>query len=74
MRYKTFTLRIEATDDATLSDIQLEDLGEALEDAEDVINDHLPDGFYCKIDEGSEGIDMAAVRRLEQFGWQAWQT
>ena len=67
MRYRTYTLRIEATDDAVLSEVWSSDLDSAIQDAEDVINDRLPEGFYCKIDDSSEGVDIATVEALERF-------
>jgi hypothetical protein len=66
MRHSTYTLRIEATDGVALDADQL---SAGLQDAEDVLNDRLPEGFYCKIDGPTgEGVDLAAVRRLEQMG------
>jgi hypothetical protein len=67
MRYRTYTLRIE-TNGAALDDGEQEDLSAGIQHAEDVINDRLPEGFYCKIDESGEGVDLAAVRRLEEMG------
>ena len=67
MRYRTYTLRIEHDGDDLMAE-DLDELGGALQDAEDVVNDHLPDGFYCKIDGPTgEGVDLEAVRRLERI-------
>ena len=66
MRYRTYTLRIEASDDAEPL-VDTEALEGALQDAQDAVNDALPDGYYCKIDESGEGVDLEAVRRLEQM-------
>jgi hypothetical protein len=80
-RYKTYTLRIECSEDRpgpefseigeasgmSLTPEEEDALSGAVQDAEDVINDHLPEGFYCKIDESGEGVDLAAVRRLEEM-------
>jgi len=72
MRVATFTLRIEGPDDDGTYDptlgAGLSNLGSAIQDAEDVVNDRLPDGYYCKIDQGSEGVDLDAVARLEEMG------
>ena len=67
-RYRTYTLRIEETRDETgMAPYEIERLDEAIQGAQDVVNDALPDGFYCKIDESGEGVDLAAVRRLEEM-------
>ena len=51
MRHATFTLRIERADDAAPLDKDEHDaLSGAIQDAEDVVNDNLPDGYYAKID------------------------
>jgi hypothetical protein len=70
MRAATFTLRIESDTPITLtmSDGEQVRLQRALTHAQDIINDFLPEGFYCKIDESGEGVDLAAVERLEQMG------
>jgi hypothetical protein len=75
MRVATFTLRIEGPDDGTLAadgfkhdTLATDELSTAIQHAEDTVNDRLPDGYYCKIDQGSEGVDMAAVARLEEMG------
>jgi len=74
MRYRTYTLRIEAEEGTRLSDMWSADLDSGIQDAEDVVNDRLPEGFYCKIDQSApnwldhgEGVDLAAVRALEQY-------
>jgi len=64
-RYRTYTLRIESEDGASLLPAEWWNMQRAISNAEDVVNDTLPDGFYCKIDESGEGVDLAAVRRLE---------
>ena len=64
-RYRTYTLRIETPEDWHLDTAEREDLQAGIQAAEDAVNDRLPDGFYCKIDESGEGVDLAAVRRLE---------
>jgi hypothetical protein len=73
MRHSTYTLRIEADGLRTmLTPTELEQMQAGLQDAEDVINDRLPEGFYCKIDGPTgEGVDLAAVQRLEQMGGAA---
>ena len=69
MRYQTFTLRIERAENAPpLTSDEIAAVWGATSDAEDVMNDALPDGYYCKIDQGSEGVDMDAVARLEEMG------
>jgi len=65
MRYRTYTLRIEAEEGTRLDDPDA--LSAGIQDAEDVVNDRLPEGFYCKIDESGEGVDLAAVRALEHY-------
>lgn len=77
MRYRTYTLRIEAEEGTRLTDMWSADLDSGIQDAEDVVNDRLPEGFYCKIDESGdvrltgiqfgEGVDLAAVRALEEY-------
>jgi hypothetical protein len=69
MRHSTYTLRIETRDDTPhLSAVWGMDLISALSHAEDVVNDALPEGFYCKIDGPTgEGVDLGAVARLEAF-------
>jgi hypothetical protein len=69
MRHSTYTLRImqghEAADPGEIVD---EAVMRGLQDAEDVINDRLPEGFYCKIDGPTgEAVDLAAVQRLERW-------
>ena len=72
MRYQTFTLRIERSDDApALTEDEIGEVMGATSDAEDVINDALPEGYYCKIDHAPEGVDIAAVERLEAFAREA---
>ena len=68
MRAYTYTLRIESDTPLPLFRHELFALQRALSNAEDVVNDALPEGFYCKIDESGEGVDLAAVERLEQMG------
>lgn len=68
MRAATFTLRVQSDTPIPLRGDELEALQRALSHAEDVVNDALPEGFYCKIDESGEGVDLAAVERLEQMG------
>lgn len=65
-RFRTYTLRIEAVDGAALGADELDTLNDGIQDAEDVVNDRLPEGFYCKIDEADEGEHrgLAAARRL----------
>ncbi len=71
MHIATFTLRIESTDTepffVPLVHRELERLQTALSHAEDIVNDALPEGFYCKIDESGEGVDLGAVRELEKM-------
>ena len=68
MRYRTYTLRIEQSDDVEPHAMLADDVSGALAHAEDVVNDVLPYGFYCKIDGPTgEGIDLAAVERLERM-------
>ena len=69
-RLYTYTLRIETTGEPDvdvhgMDEAEENALQNALQNAEDVVNDALPEGFYCKIDESGEGVDLAAVRRLE---------
>lgn len=69
MRLYTYTLRIDTTvEGGGLQVDEIERLQGALQDAEDVVNDALPDGYYCKVDETGAGVDLSAVRRLEEMG------
>ena len=54
-RYRTYTLRIESVDGVTLDAEAVSELAAGIQDAEDVVNDRLPDGFYCKIDDAEWG-------------------
>ena len=65
MRIATYTLRIQG--DGALAAADQESLQRAIQHAKDVVNDALPEGYYCKIDQGSEGVDIGAVERLEQY-------
>ena len=67
MRAATYMLRIECIPPITLTGNELERLQTALSHAEDTIDDALPEGFYCKIDESGEGVNLAAVRELEKM-------
>ena len=67
MRAATYVLRIESDTPITLTHAEQERLQSSLSHAEDVVNDNLPEGFYCKIDESGEGVDLGAVRRLEEM-------
>lgn len=67
MRAATYTLRIESDTPIPLLRNERERLQNALQHAEDTIDDALPEGFYCKIDESGEGVDLGAVRRLEEM-------
>jgi len=44
---KKYTIRIMGPDEG--AEINLDEIG--LSHAEDVINDELPDGYYCEIEE-----------------------
>lgn len=61
-------LDIAETHDESVQDAFVRWLGGNMTHAEDAVNDRLPDGYYCKIDQGSEGVDLDAVARLEEMG------
>jgi hypothetical protein len=57
MRHYTYTLRIESTDTVgvRMTNADQVELQNALQDVENVVNERLPEGFYCKIDEVRDG-------------------
>lgn len=67
MRAATYTLRIESDTPIGLLTNERERLQNALQHAEDVVNDALPEGFSCKIAESGEGVNLEAVARLEEM-------
>lgn len=54
-RYRTYILRIESFDSSEdnepLTLMDASEVFKALQNAEDIVNDALPEGMYCKIDE-----------------------
>ena len=50
MRLYTYTLRVEVVEAELVEMYDQEALQGAIQHAEDVVNDALPEGYYCKID------------------------
>ena len=65
MRVATYTLRIMSDTPILMTGVEQEAFQRGMTHALDAINDALPEGFYCKIDESGEGVNLAAVSALE---------
>lgn len=68
MRLYTYTLRINTTvEGGGLIADEIEALQGAIQDAENVVNDALPEGYYCKI-EDTDRLEEASKNAADYFG------
>lgn len=70
MRAATYTLRIESDTPIPLLRDEAERFQRALSHAEDVIDDALPEGFYCKIDESNHWLERALELEKDRNHWK----